>query len=356
MATSQLDIFWLKKSCELALRGMGHVSPNPCVGSYLIHKGRIIGSGYHMRYGQAHAEINCLGSVAPADRRLIPESTMYVSLEPCSHHGKTPPCAEAIVSYGIPRVVIGLRDPNPKVAGNGIKILSNAGIAVDLIQVPEAINCATPFLMSKVLRRPHIILKWAMSYDGYIGLEGQSTKISNMITDTIVHKWRSEIDAIMVGTNTAVIDNPSLTTRHVTGKSPLRIVLDRDSRIPHSNKLLSDDEPAIIFGAVRDDIESDLKTFVPNNEHQPLTAILKYLHTEGIQSLMIEGGRTLLRSFITEGLWDEARIIRSKVKLEAGIKAPLVKGELAKSYTSGSDEVIILRNPVTKNELLAGLG
>lgn len=359
MAISTLDEQMLSRCYRIARFGHGFVSPNPCVGAILVYKGQIIGEGYHKQIGARHAEVECLQSVKLENRNTIKQSTMYVSLEPCSHHGRTPPCAEEIIKHQVRRVVVGLKDPNPKVAGKGISLLRNQGIQVDIASVSdEAISTAHEFLVNQVLHRPFITLKWAQSRDGYLGKVDHSTKISGAHSDVMVHKWRSEADAILVGTNTAILDNPRLTTRLIEGKSPDRIIIDRNGSIPTHYHLLADGNPTIIFGKRRLDKNEAHLQFVDiaGDDHlEEIRQMLKKVSQREIHSIIVEGGAKLLRSFIAGGLWDKACIITSPLKIENGIKAPTLLGKLIAKHTLGSDSVQEIRNEVQMEQIKGSL-
>lgn len=299
----------MHRCLELARIGAGSVSPNPMVGAVLVHEGIIIGEGYHQRYGQAHAEVNCLANVKEADLPLIPDSTLYVSLEPCSHVGKTPPCVDLIIEKKIPRVVIGCKDPFHKVDGQGIAKLKVVGVDVIAgIMERECIELNKRFFTFHQQKRPYIILKWAQTADEKIASDGNTRLlISNENTNRLVHKWRSEEDAVMVGANTAIQDDPLLTTRSWPGKNPLRVVVGDENKLPRTLKLFAD--PAT--------------TLVLNGDE--LMEVLETLYTRNIQSVLVEGGAKLLQSFIDQQLWDEARVItNTELTIGKGLAAPLL--------------------------------
>lgn len=315
------EIF-MQRCLQLAANGMGHVAPNPVVGAVLVNDGRIIGEGYHKLYGQAHAEVNCIQSVPQDLVPLIPKSTMYVSLEPCSHHGKTPPCADLLISRRIPRVVVGCVDSFSAVAGRGIRMMQDAGIEVITgVLESECRALNKRFFTFHEQQRPYIILKWAQSTDGFIaGENGQPVRISNEYTDRWVHQWRSNEMAIMVGTNTALKDDPSLTTRLWPGKSPIRLVIDRTLRIPQTAKIYNGDAQTIFITEEKTEsgIQLDFnKDIIPQ--------LLPALHAASIQSVIVEGGAQLLQHFFNSGQWDEARVITGANPLGKGISAPVLK-------------------------------
>ncbi|MFT3747963.1 MAG: bifunctional diaminohydroxyphosphoribosylaminopyrimidine deaminase/5-amino-6-(5-phosphoribosylamino)uracil reductase RibD [Agriterribacter sp.] len=324
----------MNRCLQLAALAAGNTAPNPMVGAVLVHEGRIIGEGYHKVYGQPHAEVNCIASVNKKDEDRIIKSIMYVSLEPCAHFGKTPPCADLIIRHSIPTVVIGCRDPFTEVDGKGIEKLKAAGIEVIANVLEEECKALNRrFFTFHTKHRPYIILKWAQSNDGIIGNAGDNRlHISNAYTNRLVHKWRSEEAAILVGTNTALLDDPSLTVRLWPGKDPVRLVLDLELRLPHHLHLFDNAVTTIVFNRIQNTIESfnDIKNGENKTWYYQITSdvsivhqIINALYHLRIQSVLIEGGAKLLQSFIDEGMWDEARVITNE-NLEAGegIRAP----------------------------------
>jgi diaminohydroxyphosphoribosylaminopyrimidine deaminase / 5-amino-6-(5-phosphoribosylamino)uracil reductase len=322
----------MQRCLELAQLATGHVAPNPVVGAVLVYGDRVIGEGYHQEYGKAHAEVNCLLSVQEADISLIRQSTMYVSLEPCAHHGKTPPCADLIIDKKIPRVVVGCRDPFPEVNGKGIEKLRAAGVLVELgILEQECKALNRRFFTFHTLHRPYILLKWAQSSNGRISAGGQSrTLISNEYSNRLVHKWRSQEPAILVGTNTALKDDPALTVRLWSGRDPIRLVVDRNLRLPASLQLFNGQVRTIVFNTVRHDMgEGDgagnLFYYQLAADSSLVHQIVQALFQLKIQSVLIEGGAGLLQSFIDEGYWDEARVITNdELLISHGLAAPLL--------------------------------
>ncbi len=324
---------YMLRCIELARNGLGNTAPNPMVGSVIVHDGNIIGEGYHRKAGESHAEVNAINSVQ--DKELLKESTLYVNLEPCSHYGKTPPCANLIASLGIPRVVIGSIDTAAHVSGKGIEILKNAGCDVIvgvLGDVCRELN--KRFFTFHEKQRPYIILKWAQTKDGFIDIERtedsplQPTWITNEYAKALVHKWRAEEQAILVGTNTAIQDNPSLTTRHWYGKNPLRIVLDENLILPDGLKLFDQNASTVIIADAK--VKSLRKRKLPDNigiefvdySSDFYTQLFKVLLNLDVQSLIIEGGEKVLTSFIQNNLWDEARIFTGNKVFNKGVKAP----------------------------------
>lgn len=305
------DSLFMLRCLDLARLGSGYAAPNPMVGAVLVHDGRIIGEGYHEAYGEPHAEVNCINSVAEADRQLIPESTMYVSLEPCAHHGKTPPCADLLVSMKIPRVVIGSLDPFPEVNGKGIARLQAAGI--DVVSGVEEEACGSlnkRFFTFHRMHRPYIILKWAQSANGKMaGEEATRLFISNHRSNRLVHKWRSEEAAIMVGTRTAMIDDPALTTRLWSGRHPVRAVVDMDLRLPQTLRLFNRKYPTIVFNTIKHDEQESLLYYQVSRDSELVHQAVNAFYQLKIQSVIVEGGARLLQSFIDAGLWDEIRVI-----------------------------------------------
>ncbi len=314
---------YIRRCFDLARLAGKSVKFNPQVGAVYVKKGRVLTEGYHETYGSSHAERRAIERSSGAN---LTGSDVFVSLEPCSHFGKTPPCADLLVDTQVANVHIATRDPNPKVNGKGIARLSTAGISVKVDTVgDDALRILHPFLTTQLLKRPYIILKWAESIDGFIARQDARTKISNPITDRLVHKWRSESDAIMIGTNTAIIDNPTLTTRLHPGDSPLRIVVDRRNRIPIDHKVFTDGSPTLLFSYTRrDKLTSDVEQIImPESDiERELDFMLSGMYDRGISRLLVEGGSQLLQSFLTAGKWDVCRRIRSTVILKSGVKAP----------------------------------
>lgn len=305
------DIKYMRRCIQLARCGEAGAAPNPMVGAVVVCDGRIIGEGYHRRCGGPHAEVNAIGSVR--ERHLLGQSTIYVSLEPCSHFGKTPPCTDLIIRSGIPRVVVGCTDPFAKVNGQGIKKLQDAGCEVVVgVLEQECRELNRRFFTFHQKHRPWITLKWAQSEDGFIAPPSSSGKgeiegavfFSNALTQTLVHRMRARHQAILVGTTTALVDNPTLTTRYWPGPNPLRLTIDRHNSLPPTLHLKDGSTPTVVY------------------THESLNEILSDLYNRGIQSLLVEGGAKLLQSFIDAGLWDEARIETAPVRLGQGVAAP----------------------------------
>ncbi len=344
----EMDENYMRRCFDLARLGRGYVAPNPEVGAVLVHEGRIIGEGFHQRYGHAHAEVNAVHSVAPEDRRLIDKSTLYVSLEPCCFHGKTPPCTSLITEHKIPRVVISCLDNTPEVAGKGVRILQEAGIEVSVgILEEEGKRLTRIRTVIATQNRPYVMLKFAQTRNGFFAPFDPSRKwISQPLTKRITHKWRAEVDAILIGTQTARIDNPLLTTRHYFGPSPLRLVLDRHLSLPEDLRLFTDDQPTVVItervpkhrGTYRNPKLSFLE--LPFHDRL-LIRILKYLHEQKIGVLMVEGGTQLIQSFLSHQLWDEARVIVGPISWKDGKAAPQVPARVFERHQLGLDELLI---------------
>lgn len=319
------DHLYMHRCIELALLGAGNVAPNPMVGAVLVHNNNIIGEGYHQQCGQAHAEVNCLNSVAKEHKHLIPSGTLYVSLEPCAHYGKTPPCADLIIRSGLGKVVIGCRDPFDMVNGKGIEKLLAANIdVVTGVLEQECIKLNKRFFTYHQQKRPYVILKWAESSNQKIAvLDGSQLKISNYISDRLVHKWRSEEGGILVGTNTALNDNPQLNNRLWNGNSPIRMVIDLQRRLPAGLKIFDGSQRTIVFN-YKEEKEVGLTSFKKlSTDKSVCMQILSACYQLNITSILIEGGAYTLQSFINEGLWDEARVIcNNDLIVEMGVTSP----------------------------------
>ncbi|WP_277132000.1 bifunctional diaminohydroxyphosphoribosylaminopyrimidine deaminase/5-amino-6-(5-phosphoribosylamino)uracil reductase RibD [Bacteroides congonensis] len=324
---------YIRRCIELAANGLCNVAPNPMVGAVIVCDGRIIGEGYHIRCGEAHAEVNAICSVK--DESLLQRSTIYVSLEPCSHYGKTPPCADLIIEKQIPRIVIGCQDPFSKVAGRGIQKLRDAGreVIVGVLE-KECRHLIRRFITFNTLHRPFITLKWAESADHFIDIERTNEKpmiLSSPLSSMLVHKKRAEADAIMVGRRTALLDNPSLTVRNWYGHNPIRIVLDRSLSLPNDLQIFDGDIPTLIFTEKKRSEEKNITYITIDFNHNPLIQIMEELYQRKIQSLLVEGGSQLLQSFIDNGLWDEAFIEKCPSRLYSGVKAPEISDKFSYS-------------------------
>lgn len=344
----------MQRCLQLAAMGAGKVAPNPMVGAILVHNDRVIGEGYHERFGEAHAEVNCIKSVAETEKDLIASATMYVSLEPCAHFGKTPPCADLIIRHKIPKVVVGCRDSFLAVDGKGIEKLKAAGIEViPGILENECLEMNRRFFTFHEKKRPYMILKWAQSSDGKIAaFNGARTYISNEFTNRLVHTWRNEEAAILVGTNTALQDDPALTARLSPGNDPLRLVIDTGLKLPAHLKLFDGTSKTIVFNYSRQAETGNLVWYQVKKEENILTQITTALYSLDIQSVIVEGGARLLQSFIDEGLWDEARVIcNEQMVIGEGLKAPVLKdNKLHKEQRIQNDTIAFSRNAAINNK------
>jgi diaminohydroxyphosphoribosylaminopyrimidine deaminase / 5-amino-6-(5-phosphoribosylamino)uracil reductase len=327
---------YIKRCIQLAKNGLVSAMPNPSVGAVIVCDRQIIGEGYTSAYGGNHGEVNAINAVK--DKSLLSKSTIYVSLEPCSHHGKTPPCCDLIIKHKIPNIVIGAMDSNAKVAGNGIKKLIEAGANVTIgILEDECRIINKRFFTFHEKKRPYIILKWAESTDGFIApnkkIEQKPVWITNSYSRQLVHKWRSENQAILVGTQTVIDDNPKLNVRDWSGENPIRIVLDQNNRIS---------KESVIF-------DNCAKTLLINNQiidysENTAVQIIKYLFDNNIQSVIIEGGSRTLQTFIDANLWDEAKVFKGQIKFDEGLKSPTIKGNFVSSITITNDQLITYSN------------
>lgn len=338
----------MRRCVELAKQGAGMVAPNPMVGAVLVHNDEIIGEGYHGFYGGPHAEVHCINSVEVSVRHLIQSSTMYVALEPCAHQGKTPPCADLIISHNIPRVVISCRDPFRDVNGKGIEKLEAAGITViQNVLEDEGRDLNKRFLTFHTLHRPYIILKWAETADKKIGYSGTNRlHITNEFTNRLVHKWRSEEAAIMVGTNTAAMDDPQLTNRLWKGPTPVRIIIDYDLRLPQTLNVFDKSVRTIVFNTIKEGEENGILYYQLSEDANLVQQVTNGLYQLRLISVIIEGGAILTQSFIDDGCWDEARIItNTSLTVGEGVTAPVLgKGKLIETQSYGSDTISIFKN------------
>ncbi|MEZ4738143.1 MAG: bifunctional diaminohydroxyphosphoribosylaminopyrimidine deaminase/5-amino-6-(5-phosphoribosylamino)uracil reductase RibD [Flavobacteriales bacterium] len=332
---------WMRRCLELARLGAGHTAPNPMVGSVLVQQGRMLAEGWHHAAGSPHAEVECLRAFG--DGPVPADAVLYVNLEPCAHHGRTPPCAELLIQRGVEHVVVGIRDPFPAVAGKGIAMLRDAGVQVtENILVEECRWAQRRFLTSITLGRPFIILKWARSADGFLDRhprrERAVQRISGPATDVLVHTWRAHEQAILVGSRTVLNDDPSLSVRHVHGKQPIRIVLDRKGITPATSKVYDNATTGILFTEeVRPGLPIE-QVLIATTE-DPIDRILHELHRRSVRSVLIEGGAELHQHFMDRGLWDELRVIIGKVEFAQGTRAPETRGTAIRMATCGKDRI-----------------
>ena len=332
----------MQRCFQLAEKGLGFVAPNPMVGCVIVHNNNIIGEGYHQKFGQAHAEVNAIASIE--DKSLLSESTLYVNLEPCSHFGKTPPCSDLLIEHKIKRVVVSCLDTNPLVAGKGITKLRNAGIEVFThVLETEGRTLNKRFFTYHEKKRPYIILKWAQTKDGFISKVPPFIKEENWITNNqskkLVHTWRSQEQAILVGTHTALIDNPALTVRLAEGKNPIRILIDKKLEVPLSNAIFSQEAETIVFTEKAQADKNNISYHQIDFEKDSMQQILNDLYDKKITSLIIEGGAYTLQSFINKKLWDEARVFTGNKYFQSGIKAPVLVVQKTNSQMIEEDEL-----------------
>ncbi|MFN8256956.1 MAG: bifunctional diaminohydroxyphosphoribosylaminopyrimidine deaminase/5-amino-6-(5-phosphoribosylamino)uracil reductase RibD [Bacteroidales bacterium] len=340
---------YMQRCNELAMLGLGHAAPNPMVGAVIVHQGKIIGEGYHKVCGGPHAEVNAINSVL--NKELLKKSTLYVNLEPCSHYGKTPPCSDLIIEKEIPEVIIGCQDIFEKVAGRGIEKLKQAGCRVETgILEKECLELNRRFFTFHRLKRPYIILKWAKTLDGFIDYDRTNPAaphinwITNNLSKILVHKWRTEETAFMVGTNTVLNDNPMLTAREWTGRNPLRVIVDRQLRIDTGFHVFNNQANTIIFNEIKNETSGNKEFIKINFEKNSLQEMLDVLYQKQIQSLVVEGGRQLLNSFIVSNLWDEARVFTGNKYFHNGIKEPEFKGRFISESNLEDSYLKIYRN------------
>ena len=339
----------MQRALQLARLGAGWVAPNPMVGAVLVQGEHILAEGWHERYGGPHAEVECLHAFG--DGPIPDDAILYVTLEPCSHHGKTPPCADLVIARGIKKVVIAHEDPFPEVSGRGIAKLRAAGIDVIVgMDEAEARWTNRRFVTSVDQKRPYIILKWARSGDGFLDRQPRSDRgvqrISSAATDVLVHRWRSEEQAIMVGSRTVLNDDPALNVRHVEGRQPLRVVLDRTAITPMASKVYDGSSPTLLFtGVERPNICAEQITL--HTENDPILQILSELDRRGTRSLLVEGGAELLGHFLRIGLWDEARVIHGTPPFIQGTAAPEMTSAASRTFASDTDRIALHLNPAS---------
>lgn len=340
------DKLYMLRCIELARQAEGLTYPNPMVGSVIVHNGKIIGEGFHKKHGTPHAEVNAINSVK--DQSLLSESTLYVNLEPCAHYGKTPPCSLLIIEKKIKKVVIGCVDSFSEVSGKGIEMLKNAGVEVVIgILENESRELNRRFFTYFEKQRPYIILKWAQTLDGLIDIErtetadNRPTWISNAQSLRLVHKWRSREQAILVGSETALKDNPSLTVRNWSGKNPHRIVIDRNNKLPKNLAIFDDPAETTVFTSKKSDNKNEVEII---NYDNPIPEIIDFLYKKGIQSIIIEGGATILSLFINQNLWDEARVFVGDKTFVKGTKAPIITEESINFINLGDTKLLHYKN------------
>ncbi|MBN1597499.1 MAG: bifunctional diaminohydroxyphosphoribosylaminopyrimidine deaminase/5-amino-6-(5-phosphoribosylamino)uracil reductase RibD [Bacteroidales bacterium] len=350
----QIHKIFMRRCLELAKNGLANVAPNPMVGSVVVCKGKVIGEGYHMKYGGPHAEVNAINAVS--DQSLLKESSLYVSLEPCTHTGKTPPCSDLIIEKRIPRVIIGTSDPNSVVAGKGIERLRKHGIEVitDILK-DECINQNTRFFTYHEKKRPYIILKWAQTRDGFIDYERKPGEpiginwISSPLSQTMVHKWRSEEQSIMVGKGTVLYDNPKLNVRHWNGHSPLRVILDRKLTIPESAAVYNNETQTLILNKVKNGSNDKTEFVKIPDDHDDFNFVLDELYRRQIISVLVEGGKTILDYLIKADLWDEARVFIGDKEFKKGLAAPVIHSNIESETNILQDRLVIYRNSGVKD-------
>ena len=340
---------YMQRCFGLARPGLGNVSPNPLVGCVIVHDGKIIGEGYHRSFGGQHAEVNAINAVN--DKELLKDSVIYVNLEPCSHHGKTPPCSDLIIDMNIPEVVIGQQDPNPLVAGKGIEKLVKSGCKVTTgILENESRHLNRRFNCFHEKKRPYIILKWAQTLDGFMDIDRSSKKdaanywISNYQMKRLVHKWRTEEDAILIGTATAINDNPKLNSREWPGKDPLRVVVDEHLIIPENSNVLDASVPTMVFTTKEKDSKTNLEYINIDFTNDVLLQTMGALFYRNIQSVIVEGGKIMLESFLQQGFWDEARVIIGNKMFYKGLKGPDLPDTKCVTEQIDADKLLLFYN------------
>lgn len=341
---------YMKRALELAAMGSGTVSPNPLVGCVIVHEGNIAGEGWHKEYGGPHAEVNAIRSVD--NKEILKESTVYVNLEPCAHEGKTPPCADLLISHRVHKVVVANADSNPLVAGKGIQKLRDAGIQViqDVLSA-QGVSLNKRFFTYMEKKRPHIILKWAETADGFIARVNHDSRwISDDYSRQLVHKWRTEEDAVLVGSGTAWYDNPQLNVRNWSGRNPVRILIDRYLKVGPKQHLFDREQRTIVYNLVKEEEVHPNLLYVRLNKEEVLKSVMESLYHQKIQSVIVEGGAQILNSFVKANLWDEARIFISPQKFKTGVPAPQISGVVEEEKKLSGDWLRILRPRVVFND------
>ncbi|MBX9782906.1 MAG: bifunctional diaminohydroxyphosphoribosylaminopyrimidine deaminase/5-amino-6-(5-phosphoribosylamino)uracil reductase RibD [Chitinophagaceae bacterium] len=337
---------YMQRCIQLAQKGAGYTAPNPMVGAVLVYDNMIIGEGWHQQYGEAHAEVNCIRqAIQNGHTNELQHSTLYVSLEPCAHFGKTPPCADLIIKHQLPKVVIGCRDPFTEVNGKGAEKLKAAGVEVTVgVLKKECEELNKRFFTFHQKQRPYIVLKWAQTKNKKIAAPinplasaAQRLFICNNFTNRLVHQWRSEEASILVATNTALMDDPQLTNRYSNGKQPVRLLLDKELRVPSSAKLMNDDAATIIFNYHKHQEQGQPEYYKIAENASAVHQIINALYQKNIQSVLVEGGSKLLQSFIDEGLWDEARVITNEeLIVDEGLNSPVLQNH----QQIGEDQIL----------------
>lgn len=332
----------MQRSLELAYNSLGYTYPNPIVGAVITHQNKIIGEGWHKRSGEAHAEVNAINSVK--NQKLLSESEIYVTLEPCSHQGKTPSCAKRLVKENIQKVYVGSIDSNDLVSGKGIEILSEANIPSEKNILAEKTKLSNKrFFTFHTKKRPYIILKWAESEDGFLDQDFKTTKISNNLSSQFVHQLRAQEDAILVGTKTALNDNPDLTTRNVFGRNPKRVIIDLNLKIPQTANIFNSKAETFIVNTTKEESFNNIH-YIKICKDDFIKNLLEKLHSLQIQSIIIEGGSFTLQQFIESGFWDEAIVIKAPCTLNNGTKAPILKNEEEFVSLLRNDKIFFYKN------------
>lgn len=345
MIDSNPDIKYMQRCLDLARKAGKKTKTNPLVGAVLVYDDRVIGEGYHVAYGAEHAEIMAFESVPIQDKKYISKATLFVTLEPCNHFGKTPPCTNRIIDEGVKKVVVGCLDPNPLVSGKGIQLLKEKNIDVNFPVLENDCKTLITKFEANLMGLPYVILKWAQSKDLLFSKHHQQSWLSHPYTNILTHKWRSENDAILVGKNTVIVDNPSLDVRHYEGENPIRVILDSTLSLPEDIKMRKNIGQTIIINQMKDNTEGNT-VFVKVDDPRDIEAVLKKLFQLNVFSLMVEGGAEVLNEFIKSKLWHEIRLIKSHLHLQNGIPAPFAEGVLMMKQQVGSDEILYIKNPI----------
>lgn len=340
----------MQRCLNLASKGLGYTYPNPMVGAVVVHKGKIIGEGWHKKAGKAHAEVHAIDAVA--DKTKLADASLVVSLEPCSHYGKTPPCTKLIIESGIKHVIIGMQDPFDAVRGRGIQQLQDAGVKVEVGILEQACRELNKRFLSAVeKKRPYVVLKWATSADGFIAPEHQITGQPYWITEPparqLAHKWRAEEQAILVGRKTIEMDNPRLDVRLWSGENPTRLIIDPSCKTNMDSHVLNTNDTIYIYNNLKEEVQKNIHYVLVDFNQNPLTQILEHLQAVNIQSVMVEGGASTQNKFINEGLWDEARVLTGINKIGKGVMSPQLPGhqKATRQYMCGNDKVSVFKNP-----------